>query len=54
MFTQNHPEKNHLKRQEMYKISRLLLRLSRRIGFELGLREIITPQLQRFNKLLWF
>jgi hypothetical protein len=45
----SHHEKNHLKWQEIYKISRLLLRLSKRAGFDI----VLAPQLRSLTRLLW-
>ncbi|PSF36748.1 glycosyltransferase family 2 protein [Aphanothece hegewaldii CCALA 016] len=44
-----HPEKNRLKRQEIHKITRLLLRLSKRSGFN----NVLAPHLQQLTQLLW-
>jgi hypothetical protein len=44
-----HPDKNRLKRQEIYKISRLLFRISKRSGFDAAL----APHLRSLTRLLW-
>jgi hypothetical protein len=44
-----HPEKNRMKRQEIYKITRLLFRLSKRSGFN----TVLAPHLRQLTLLLW-
>lgn len=48
-----HPEKNSLKWQEIYKISRLLLRLSKRAGIVSGFKAILAPHLGQLTRLSW-
>lgn len=44
-----HSDKNRLKRQEIYKITRLLVRLYNRSGFN----NVLAPHLQQLTQLLW-
>lgn len=44
-----HPEKNRLKHQEIYKITRLLFILSKQCGFN----NVLAPHLQQLTQLLW-